>query len=129
MWGYKNDRYLYYGWAAARLDDVLMWIPARLTAFSYALCGHAADALKCWMQQGTKWYSPNAGPVMAAGAGALRVLLGGNAVYGGTTKQRIVLGCGKPPNFRDIDRAIHLVFRALLVWVVVVSLTEVFVHA
>ena len=48
MWGYRNERYLRFGWAAARIDDVLNFIPARLTALSYALLGHTAAALRCW---------------------------------------------------------------------------------
>ena len=116
MWGYKNSRYLHFGWAAARLDDLLMFVPARLTALSYALCGNLKDGIKCWHSQGTKWYSPNAGPVMAAGAGALRVCLGGNAVYGGTLKERITLGCGREVQNNDIDRANHLLWRTLALW-------------
>ncbi|MBZ0092956.1 MAG: cobalamin biosynthesis protein [Sulfuricellaceae bacterium] len=51
MWGYKNERYRYFGWAAARLDDGLNWLPARLTALSYALLGNAAAARRCWRAQ------------------------------------------------------------------------------
>jgi len=47
MWGYKTPRYYYFGWAAARLDDVLDYIPARLTAIIYALLGHTRLALQC----------------------------------------------------------------------------------
>jgi adenosylcobinamide-phosphate synthase len=125
MWGYKNDRYLHFGWAAARLDDVLMFIPARLTALTYALCGHAQSALHCWWQQGRQWYSPNAGPVMASGAGALQVSLGGDAVYGGKLKERPALGCGKEPEYQDIDRANKLVWRCLIVWIAIVFLKEI----
>ena len=48
MWGYRTPRYLYFGWAAARLDDVLNFIPARLTAMTYALIGSTGNALRCW---------------------------------------------------------------------------------
>ena len=55
MWGYRNARFTGFGWAAARIDDVLNWMPARLTAMSYALLGqtvgHTADALRCWRGQ------------------------------------------------------------------------------
>ena len=129
MWGYKNSRYLSFGWAAARLDDVLMFVPARLTALTYSLCGHCKDGLKCWQTQGSKWYSPNAGPVMAAGAGALGVCLGGDAIYGGKLKERLELGCGKEPDSQDIDRANHLIWRSIVLWLVLVFFTELLSHA
>lgn len=129
MWGYKNDRYLYFGWAAARLDDALMFVPARLTALTYSICGHCKDALRCWEDQASRWYSPNAGPVMAAGAGALRVCLGGNAIYHGTLKQRVELGCGKQPDYTDINRANRLIVRSLLLWILVILCMEIFCSA
>jgi adenosylcobinamide-phosphate synthase len=51
-WGYRNARYLHFGWAAARLDDLLNYLPARLTALTYALMGDAPRALRCWRAQG-----------------------------------------------------------------------------
>ncbi len=117
MWGYRNDAYLHFGWAAARLDDLLNLVPARLTALSYAMVGRTGAAWRCWRTQGPTWYSPNAGPVMAAGAGALQVRLGGPAPYGGRMKQRPLLGCGAAPGVADIERAIALVRRSLVVWI------------
>jgi len=117
MWGYKNDRYLHFGWAAARLDDAMNYLPARLTALTYALLGNRQDGLRCWREQAPTWYSPNAGPVMAAGAGALGVELGGAAVYHGSVKQRPPLGLGRAPEAADIERAIALVNRGLWLWV------------
>ncbi|AUH51969.1 cobalamin biosynthesis protein [Chromobacterium sp. ATCC 53434] len=116
MWGYKNDRYLHFGWAAARFDDVLNYLPARLTAFTYLLLGHAADGWRCWRTQAPTWYSPNAGPVMAAGAGALGVSLGGGARYHGQWKERPPLGCGPTPTHEDIGRAVRLVKRGMWLW-------------
>ncbi|MHB1870031.1 MAG: adenosylcobinamide-phosphate synthase CbiB [Steroidobacteraceae bacterium] len=116
MWGYRTDRYRQFGWAAARLDDLMNLLPARLTALSYALVGHAAAALRCWRRQAAAWESPNAGPVMAAGAGALDIRLGGGAFYHGRWRERPVLGEGRPADVGDIARARQLVFRALLLW-------------
>ncbi len=117
MWGYRNEAYLHFGWAAARLDDLLNLVPARLTALSYAMVGSTGAAWRCWRTQGPTWYSPNAGPVMAAGAGALQLRLGGPASYGGRMKQRPLLGCGAAPRIEDIERAIALVRRSLVVWI------------
>jgi adenosylcobinamide-phosphate synthase len=116
MWGYRNARYNEFGWAAARLDDVLNYIPARLTALSYALLGHTRSALQCWRAQAASWESPNAGPVMAAGAGALQVRLGGTAIYHGAVSERPLLGCGAEVECGDIPRAVQLVQRTLYLW-------------
>ncbi len=129
-WGYRNARYLRFGWAAARLDDLLNYFPARLTALSYAVAGRASLALASWREQGRLWESPNAGPVMAAGAGALTLRLGGPAVYHGQWRQRPWLGAGRDPEAEDIDRAVALVRRALLLWLVVLVLIDgVLLHA
>lgn len=120
MWGYRTPRFLYFGWAAARLDDLLNLIPARLTALSYALCGHTSSAIKCWFTQARSWYSPNAGPVMAAGAGALQVKLGGEAVYHGTLKTRPTLGISELATPSHILHAMRLVKRSLLLWCAII---------
>lgn len=120
MWGYKTEKYIHFGWAAARLDDLLCWLPSRLTALSYALAGNTALALTCWWYQAKTWYSPNAGPVMSAGAGALALQLGGPAVYHGTLKERPPLGKGSAPCASDIGRSVSLVNRSLVFWVLAV---------
>lgn len=122
MWGYKNTRYRYFGWAAARLDDVLNWIPARLVALSYALVGNFSSAMQCWSQQASQWKSPNAGPVMAAGAGSLQIQLGGSAPYHGQLEARPVLGCGPIAKVDDIGRVLALVNRSLGLWVLALLL-------
>lgn len=127
MWGYRNARYRHFGWAAARLDDLLNFIPARLTALSYALVGQFSCALRCWQSQGTQWKSPNAGPVMAAGAGSMGVLLGGSAIYQGTPQVRPPLGAGSNPEAADIERALRLIWRALWLWLVVLFIGGWFV--
>ena len=116
MWGYRTNRYLNFGRAAAKLDDALNYIPARLTALSYALAGNTKQALRCWQTQAAGWDSPNAGPVMAAGAGALDLRLGGAADYHGATEPRSALGIGPPPMAKDIERAQGLLRQALWLW-------------
>ncbi|CAM2161044.1 CobD/CbiB family cobalamin biosynthesis protein [Paraburkholderia tropica] len=120
MWGYRTPRFLRFGWAAARIDDVLNFAPARLTALSYALLGDTRVALRCWREQAPRWDSPNAGPVMAAGAGSLNVLLGGAAVYHGAIEERPALGAGSPPRAQDVDAALRLVERTTLLWLAVI---------
>ncbi|HNK33446.1 MAG TPA: adenosylcobinamide-phosphate synthase CbiB, partial [Plasticicumulans sp.] len=88
MWGYRTARHERFGKVAARIDDALNWLPARLCAASYALAGDARTAWRCWRTQARHWDSPNAGPVMAAGAGALGLALGGPASYGGHLETR-----------------------------------------
>ena len=116
MWGYRTERYNLYGRFAARLDDLLNWLPARLTALSYALLGRTGNALACWRAQAPGWDSPNAGPVMAAGAGSLGVQLGGAAIYHGQLEQRPPLGNGPAPVAGDLARAIVLIRHSLWLW-------------
>ncbi|GAB1394604.1 adenosylcobinamide-phosphate synthase CbiB [Rhodocyclaceae bacterium] len=116
MWGYKDARRVYFGWAAARLDDLLNFIPARLTALTYALLGSTRSAFACWHTQAGAWASPNAGPVMAAGAGALKVGVGGTAIYRGHVEERPRLGVGAAPTAADIGRAVTLVARGEWLW-------------
>ena len=111
MWGYRNERFLAFGRVAARLDDVMNWIPARLTALTYAVLGDTRQALRCWQTQAAAWDSPNAGPVMAAGAGALNVILGGPAPYGDRIRRRPILGAGKAATAEAIRAALTLVTR------------------
>ncbi|TWD99327.1 adenosylcobinamide-phosphate synthase [Pseudomonas sp. AG1028] len=125
MWGYRNERFERFGWAAAKIDDLLNYVPARLVALTYVVLGRSALAMRCWQRQAPRWDSPNAGPVMAAGAGALGVSLGGAAVYHGELHQRPELGEGPPPRARDIERAMNLVWGGVLLWLMLMLIVEV----
>ena len=120
MWGYRTPRLRQFGCAAARIDDVFNYLPARLTALSYVMLAPGAAARRrawtCWRQQAPGWSSPNAGPVMASGAGALGVQLGGPAIYHGHWEQRPLLGSGAPASGGDIVRAWHLVRATTVLW-------------
>ena len=88
MIGYKNEKYMHLGWAAARTDDVLNYIPARISAAlitvsAWILKLDPARAYKTWMSDGGRHSSPNAGRPEAAMAGALGIQLGGSSVYHG----------------------------------------------
>ena len=128
MWGYRTERFNLFGRCAARFDDALNWLPARLTALTYALLGRTRNALTCWRMQAPSWESPNAGPVMSAGAGSLGVLLGGAAIYHGREEIRPPLGAGPAPMAADLGRAITLIRHSLLLWLAVFLLTG-FLHA
>ncbi|GLI34056.1 adenosylcobinamide-phosphate synthase CbiB [Desulforhabdus amnigena] len=97
MVGYMNDRYRYFGWFAARADDLFNWIPARLSGL--LLVGASAimrlDWRKAWnvmRRDARKMKSPNAGYPEAAAAGALNVQLGGTNIYFGRPVEKPTLG-------------------------------------
>ena len=73
-------------------------------------------------QPGPNWGSPNAGPVMASGAGALGLALGGDAIYDGELERRPPLGAGRPAEARDIDRAWRLVAETAILWLIWMAL-------
>jgi adenosylcobinamide-phosphate synthase len=113
MVGHRSERYARFGWAAARLDDVANWVPARLTAGLAVLLapvvdGRPGSALRAWQRDGHKHPSPNAGPVEAAFAGALGRTLGGRLAYGTRVEDRPLMGDGPAPFVADIPRAARL---------------------
>jgi len=126
MWGYRNQRYRDFGAFAARLDDLLNWLPARLTALAYGLAGCTAQALRCWRGQARAWEGVNPGVVMAAGAGALGVRLGGPATYHGIRIERPVLGSAVALPADAIERSLLLLRRAVAIWLVVLLVGGLF---
>lgn len=113
MVGYRNEKYLNFGWAAARLDDALGWPAARAcaaaTVVAAALCGEdARGAVRVWRRDGAHHPSPNAGRAEAAFAGALGVTLGGVNDYDGIVEHRGRLGDGPPPDTAALRRAVRL---------------------
>ncbi|MBZ4666292.1 adenosylcobinamide-phosphate synthase CbiB [Mahella sp.] len=97
MVGYKNERYRYFGWASARLDDIANFIPARITGLlmtpAAALSGNSPKmAFMTMIKQGSHHESPNSGYPEAAMAGALGIMLGGPSTYGGKLVNKPVLG-------------------------------------
>ncbi|GAA3919264.1 adenosylcobinamide-phosphate synthase CbiB [Litoribacillus peritrichatus] len=138
MWGYRTERYFNFGWAAAKIDDALNYIPARLTAFSYlvvskfmadadAKVGGFRKGLRCWREQAALLSSPNGGPVMAAGAGALGITLGGRTCYHGKWQEKPEFGCGPEATAEDIPRAMQMVTYTLGLWVSIPFLAVILV--
>ena len=122
MWGYKTESLLHFGWFAARFDDVLNYVPARLVVYTYAACGHWWAAIRSARRPSARWKSPNAGPVMAAGAGAIGVQLGGEAPYFGKIETRPILGEGEMPRPKHLKEAIWLVDKSVYLWGLVICL-------
>jgi adenosylcobinamide-phosphate synthase len=113
MVGHLSPRYMRFGWCAARLDDAVNLVPARLSAAlavaaAPLVAGSPRKALRAWRRDAARHPSPNAGPVEASFAGALGVRLGGVNRYGGRVENRGTLGTGPPPAVRDIPRAATL---------------------
>ncbi len=95
-WGYRNQRYEKFGKVAAITDDLVHWIPARLTALAIALAsGHFGRTLKAAWKHRKDHASPNSCWGMAAFAGALGIRLGGPTVYGGETEPYPYWGDGR----------------------------------
>jgi adenosylcobinamide-phosphate synthase len=113
MVGHKSARYARFGWAAARLDDLLTWPAARLGAvlaclLAPAVGGDPGVAWRTLRADGAAHPSPNAGRMEAAFAGALGVRLGGRNRYEARVEQRPTLGHGQLPTPDDLDRAVRL---------------------
>jgi adenosylcobinamide-phosphate synthase len=113
MVGYRSARYLRFGWASARLDDLLNLVPARAAAAltvaaAPVVGGSCVDAWRIWRRDGSRHPSPNAGPVEAASAGALGVTIGGSNIYDGSPEDRGTLGDGPAVVVADLRRAVRL---------------------
>ncbi|MGE6228815.1 adenosylcobinamide-phosphate synthase CbiB [Paenibacillus chitinolyticus] len=119
MVGYKNDRYVHFGWASARWDDVMNWIPARLTGILLILAAAAQprmSALRAARAVGRfarLHPSPNSGIPESAVAGALGIELGGRNTYGTVVSERARMGWPlRPRNRGDIDGTVRLLYGA-----------------
>ena len=113
MIGHRSPRYERFGWAAARFDDVLNYVPARVTGLLVAACapvvgGSPRAALRAWRRDAARHPSPNAGVVEASFAGALGIRLGGPTQYAHQLEIRPTLGDGRTPEVADLARAVRL---------------------
>jgi len=121
-WGYRNDRYLRFGWFAARFDDAAHWIPARLTAVAIALAsGHPARVLRCAWRHRNDHPSPNSCWGMAAFAGALGIRLGGPTEYPDGPESYPYWGDGRAElDSSDLLAAERLALRSALIFVILI---------
>ncbi|ADT98878.1 cobalamin biosynthesis protein [Mycolicibacterium gilvum] len=113
MIGSRSPRYARFGWAAARFDDLLNLVPARLTGLLVVACapvvgGSPAAAWRAWRRDAGDHPSPNAGVAEASFAGALGVRLGGPTQYAHELEIRPTLGDGRAPDVDDLVRAVRL---------------------
>ena len=133
MLGYKNERYLYFGRAAARLDDVLNYIPARITFILFIISSFFLgldwkNAWKIGLRDAPKHPSPNGGYAEGPTAGALHVQLGGWNYYEGKPEFREYMGdpdrplCGK-----DILDTLKLMYMATILFVAVETIIYIFI--
>ena len=117
--GHREAPYTHFGWAAARTDDAMNLIPARLAGGLIALCG--GGGWRVMLRDARLHASPNAGWPEAAMAGALGLRLGGPVSYGGEVSARPVLGSGAPPNAAGLRGGLEIYRRALAVLAIALS--------
>lgn len=130
MIGHVNERYFYFGKVAARLDDVVNFVPARLTALGIigaaaAIAGGASSmtALDTWLRDGMKHKSPNAGQPESAMSGALQVRLGGENFYDGELVAAPIIGERfSQPSAQKARQAIRVVAAVSILGAVAVLL-------
>jgi adenosylcobinamide-phosphate synthase len=106
-----------FGRFASRAFYVLEWPAVRLTAAAFAVVGDFEDAVYCWRTQARAWLDPNAGIVLAAGAGAMGVRLGMPVQEVDGMQPRPELGVGEPAEGPFLDSTVGLLWRAVVVWV------------
>ncbi|AQT79643.1 adenosylcobinamide-phosphate synthase [Mycolicibacterium litorale] len=113
MIGHRSPRYVRFGWAAARLDDMANYAAARVAGLLVVVCaplvgGSPAGAVRAWWRDAGRHPSPNAGVVEASFAGALGVRLGGPTQYRHQLEIRPTLGDGRIPGVEDLRRSVRL---------------------
>jgi adenosylcobinamide-phosphate synthase len=122
-WGSRIDEeFIAFGRFPARAFRALDWIPLRLTALGFAIGGDFEDAVQCWRVQPRTWLDPDTGVILATGAGALGVRLGGALPKDGGVIYRPEIGTGDDPDANYMQSAIGLIWRTLVIWLLVLVL-------
>jgi adenosylcobinamide-phosphate synthase len=133
MVGYKNERYRFFGWTAARTDDLVNLLPARLTAFFYVLSAfflgkNWSGAWKIAWKDGRKNTSPNSGYPEAAVAGALGIQLGGKNLYFGKAVEKPLIGENRTPiGLNEVKGSLRLMMGTSLIAAIFAALTTIFI--
>lgn len=126
-WGSRagEEDFRAFGGFAADAFRILDWVPARLTGLSFAIVGDFEDAVWCWRSQAAQWPDAQLGIVLASGAGALGVRLGEALPADGRAQHRPDLGVGDEADPAHMGAATGLVWRALVLWLLVIALMTV----
>lgn len=114
----KNDFSIF----SAQVFGMIDWLPSRTTASAFAIVGDFEDAVYCWRTQPAQWPDRDLGIVLAAGAGALGVQLGRPVVDGVEVSDRAELGLGDPADVDFMQSAVGLVWRATVLWMLLLFL-------
>ena len=107
---------------ARRVFGIIDWLPLRATASAFAIVGDFEDAAYCWRTQPAQWPDRDLGIVLASGAGALGVQLGRPVIDGAEVSDRAELGLGDPPDVDFMQSAVGLVWRATVLWMLLLFL-------
>jgi cobalamin biosynthesis protein CobD/CbiB len=117
VWGGRNDEeFGRFGEFARQSFAALDWLPARLTAASFAVAGDFEDAVYCWRSQAVAWVPHRQGILLASGAGAIGIRLGDAVREGNSIRMRPELGTGDEPDADYMKSASGLVWRVLALW-------------
>lgn len=121
-WGGRSDAF---GDFAVKAFDIIDWLPARMTAMSFAITGNFEDAVYCWRAQAASWINHNQGIILASGAGALGVCLGDSLREPGGEYYRPELGVGETADMDFLQSAVGLIWRTLVLWLLLILLLEI----
>ena len=125
-WGARRDpEFGEFGRFAQRVFFWLDWLPARLTAASFAIVGNFEDAIYCWRTQALSWTGEAHGILLASGGGALGVRLGDALHQSGSVQFRPELGLGDEADADYMQSAVGLIWRALVLWMFLVFVVTV----
>ncbi|MSQ51133.1 MAG: CobD/CbiB family protein [Betaproteobacteria bacterium] len=123
LWGRADSPELSaFGRFSLRAFALIDWLPARLSALTFAIVGDFEDAIYCWRTQAARWMDPTMGIVIAAGAGALGVRLGNPYLRDAQPVPRPELGLGDEPDLAHLDSTVGLVWRTLVLWLAMLFL-------
>jgi len=126
QWGARNDpESREFSRFAVQCFYWLDWLPARLTAGSFAVVGNFEDAVYCWRTQAQAWPGEAQGVILASGAGALGVRLGEPVHQYGTLLYRPELGAGDEADADLMQSAVGLIWRTLVLWMFLVFIVSV----